>query len=84
MKKPERIDNALSELAQIYGTIELIQHDIDQLEWNDELTDDEKTAQEKELEKDLRKQHGNLAYWANRFLRLMRNNEKYFTESVRL
>ena len=79
MRKPERIENALKELEQIHGNIELIEFDlscVDQLG----LSDDETTAKEKELEKALRKEHGNLAYWAFRYIHLMRNNDRHFSE----
>jgi hypothetical protein len=84
VRKPERIENALTELEQIRGTIDLIQHEIEQLEWDKELSEDDKATKEKELEADLRKKHGDLTYWASRFLSLMRNNDKYFSEVRRL
>lgn len=83
MRKLERVENALRELEQIRGNIEIIRHEIDQLEWLERFPDAQDVENEKALEQDLREEHIKLESWTKCFLGLMRNNEKYFSESGR-
>lgn len=78
MRKSERIENALRELERYIGEIDHIQNDINNVDFMDGLTDQEKTQNELEWIRDLRFKHGELTSWADRFLKLMRNNEAYF------
>ncbi len=81
MKKPERINNALKELSKHLQAIDYIQDELNTIDFMDDLTDEQKTQKEHEETRHLRVAHGELTSWADRFMKLMRNNEPYFGDA---
>ena len=78
MRKPERIENALKAFEAHIGNIDHITHDLNNVDFMDDLTDEEKSQKEAEWTRDLRFEHGRLTHTVDQFLKLMRNNERYF------
>lgn len=78
MLKKERIKNALIAFSKHIQAIDYIQDDLNNIDFMDDLTDEEKSQKEKEWTRDLRMEHGRLTLSVDHFLRLMKNNEPYF------